>query len=115
MVVAPAVRPVVEEVVGRRGDPTVLDYVINVLEDEDFEFGTEGKEAYDAFAEMLVGALFAVFVTWLSAVDFIGECRLNEHYARALRQSPIEFERQYWTNPQRCLTRDSVSRWGPAA
>lgn len=47
-------RPAVEEIVGTKGDATVLDYVINVLEDEDFEFGPEGREAYDAFGEMLV-------------------------------------------------------------
>ncbi|KAK9806400.1 hypothetical protein WJX73_002265 [Symbiochloris irregularis] len=49
-------RAVVEEIVGRKGDATVLDYVINVLDDEDFEFGPEGREAFEAFGEMLVGA-----------------------------------------------------------
>ena len=48
------VRPVVEDIVGSRGDPTVLEYVISVLEDGDFEFGPDGQEAYEAFGEMLV-------------------------------------------------------------
>ena len=50
-----AVRPVVEEVVGKHGDSTVLEYIISVLEDGDFEYGPSGQEAYDAFGEMLVG------------------------------------------------------------
>ena len=54
MGVQPATRAAVEEVIGSHGDPTVLEYVINVLDDDDFDFGPGGREAYDAFGEMLV-------------------------------------------------------------
>ena len=57
MVAQSDVSAVVEELVGKSGDPTVLDYVISVLEDEDFDFGPSGQEAYDAFGEMLVGQI----------------------------------------------------------
>ena len=57
MGVQPAARAVVEEIVGTQGDATVLNYVISVLDDEDFDFGPEGREAYEAFGEMLVLSL----------------------------------------------------------
>lgn len=45
---------VIQDTVGSRGDPDVLDYVVRSLEDGDFDYGEEGQEAYDAFGEMLV-------------------------------------------------------------
>ncbi|KAG0591226.1 hypothetical protein M758_1G156000 [Ceratodon purpureus] len=37
-------------------DPIILDYLVNVLKDETFDFGVDGKEAYDAVGPFLVAA-----------------------------------------------------------
>ncbi|KAK9827792.1 hypothetical protein WJX74_002330 [Apatococcus lobatus] len=47
---------VIQDTVGSKGDPDVLDYIVRSLEDGDFDYGEEGQEAYDAFGEMLVSA-----------------------------------------------------------
>ncbi|KAL2613889.1 hypothetical protein R1flu_025581 [Riccia fluitans] len=47
----------VYEVLGERArdvDETILDYIINVLKDETFEFGRNGEGAYDAVGALLV-------------------------------------------------------------
>ncbi|KAL4424205.1 hypothetical protein ABPG75_001506 [Micractinium tetrahymenae] len=48
------VRDAVTSVLGSTGDEAVLDYVAGVLEDEDFEWGEDAEEAFEAFGEMLV-------------------------------------------------------------
>lgn len=51
------VSSVVHEVLGRRAedvDEPIIDYVINVLADDDFDFGAEGEGAFDAIGELLV-------------------------------------------------------------
>ena len=48
------VRAAVLSVIGNKGDEAVLDYVIGSLEDEDFEWGEDGSEAFEVFGEMLV-------------------------------------------------------------
>ena len=48
------VRQVVEQVVGTKGDDTVFEYVVSILEDGEFEFGSDGEEAFDAFGAVLV-------------------------------------------------------------
>ncbi|CAK7335779.1 unnamed protein product [Dovyalis caffra] len=61
---------VVHEVLGRRFlevDQPIIDYIINVLADEDFDFGDEGAGAFDAIGELLVGA---------ECVSDFSECRL---------------------------------------
>ncbi|XP_048230002.1 ABC transporter F family member 3 isoform X2 [Ricinus communis] len=61
---------VVHEVLGRRVqdvDQPIVDYIINVLADEDFDFGEEGEGAFDAIGELLVGA---------GCVSDFDECRL---------------------------------------
>lgn len=50
------VKKVVEIVVGNDGDETVLEYVVSILEDGEFEFGTDGEEAFEAFGAVLVGS-----------------------------------------------------------
>ncbi|KAK9274510.1 hypothetical protein L1049_021759 [Liquidambar formosana] len=48
---------VVYDVLGRRAqdvDQPIIDYIINVLADEDFDFGLEGEGAFDAIGELLV-------------------------------------------------------------
>ncbi|KAI3707138.1 hypothetical protein L6452_25390 [Arctium lappa] len=48
---------VVYEVLGPRAqdlDQPIIDYIINVLADEDFDFGYEGEGAFDAIGELLV-------------------------------------------------------------
>lgn len=48
---------VVHEVLGPRAqdlDQPIIDYIINVLADEDFDFGFEGEGAFDAIGELLV-------------------------------------------------------------
>ena len=50
------VRKVVESTVGTEGDETVLEYVVSILEDGEFEFGADGEEAFEAFGAVLVGS-----------------------------------------------------------
>ena len=50
------VRKVVEGVVGTEGDETVLEYVVSILEDGEFEFGTDGEDAFEAFGAVLVSS-----------------------------------------------------------
>ena len=50
------VRKVVETVVGTKGDDTVFEYVVSILEDGDFEFGPDGEDAFEAFGAVLVGS-----------------------------------------------------------
>lgn len=45
---------VVQELLGGKGDAVVVDYIRDVLEDGEFDFGPDGQDAYDAFGEMLV-------------------------------------------------------------
>lgn len=61
---------VVHEVLGRRVqdvDQPIVDYIVNVLADEDFDFGEEGEGVYEALGELLVGA---------ECVTDLNECRL---------------------------------------
>ncbi|KDP25252.1 hypothetical protein JCGZ_20408 [Jatropha curcas] len=61
---------VVHEVLGPRVqdvDQPIVDYIINVLADEDFDFGEEGEGAFEALGELLVGA---------GCVSDFEECRL---------------------------------------
>ncbi|XP_031248783.1 ABC transporter F family member 3 [Pistacia vera] len=61
---------VVHEVLGRRAldvDQPIIDYIVNVLADEDFDFGEDGEGAFDAIGELLVGA---------ECVTDFNECRL---------------------------------------
>ena len=52
---APAeTRQVVEDVVGTKGDDTVFEYVVSILEDGEFEFGPDGEDAFEAFGAVLV-------------------------------------------------------------
>ncbi|XP_021297458.1 ABC transporter F family member 3 [Herrania umbratica] len=60
---------VVHEVLGRRAedvDQPIIDYVINVLADEDFDFGEDGDGAFEAIGELLVAA---------ECVSDFSECR----------------------------------------
>ncbi|KAI4315559.1 hypothetical protein L6164_028355 [Bauhinia variegata] len=60
---------VVHEVLGRRVedvDQPIIDYIINVLADEDFDFGTDGEGAFESLGELLVGA---------GCVNDYSECR----------------------------------------
>lgn len=60
---------VVHEVLGRRIDDVdqpIVDYIINVIADEDFDFGDDGEGAFDALGELLVDS---------GCVDDFSECR----------------------------------------
>ncbi|XP_039010954.1 ABC transporter F family member 3-like [Hibiscus syriacus] len=60
---------VVHEVLGRRAedvDQPIIDYIINVLADEDFDFGEDGDGAFEAIGELLVAA---------ECVSDFSECR----------------------------------------
>ncbi|KAH9775003.1 ABC transporter F family member 3 [Citrus sinensis] len=48
-------------------DQPIIDYIVNVLADEDFDFGEEGEGAFDAIGELLVNA---------GCVSDFDECRL---------------------------------------
>ena len=58
------VRQTVEDVVGNKGDDTVFEYVVSILEDGEFEFGQDGKDAFEAFG--------AVLVCWVTVSAFSG-------------------------------------------
>lgn len=61
---------VVHEVLGRKAqdvDQPIIDYIVNVLADEDFDFGLEGEGAFDAIGELLVDS---------GCVTDHSECRL---------------------------------------
>lgn len=61
---------VVQEVLGPRAqdvDQPIIDYIINVLADEDFDFGIEGEGAFEAIGELLVDS---------GCVTDHSECRL---------------------------------------
>nr|VDC59496.1 unnamed protein product [Brassica rapa] len=61
---------VVYEVLGSRAkdvDEPIMEYIINVLADEDFDFGEEGEGAVDAVGDLLVAA---------ECVSDFDECRL---------------------------------------
>lgn len=48
---------VVHEVLGRRLlelDKPIVDYIVNVLADDDFDFGVDGEGAFDAIGDLLV-------------------------------------------------------------
>ncbi|CAA0825450.1 ABC transporter F family member 3 [Striga hermonthica] len=50
---------VVHDVLGRRVDDVdqpIVDYIINVLADEDFDFGADGEGVFEALGELLVGS-----------------------------------------------------------
>ena len=51
------VRKIVESTVGTEGDETVLEYVVSILEDGEFEFGTDGEEAFETFGAVLVDSI----------------------------------------------------------
>lgn len=75
---------VVYEVLGRRAqdvDEPIMDYIINVLADEDFDFGEEGEGAFDAVGELLVAA---------ECVSDFDECRLVSNH-RSLLLGLLQF------------------------
>lgn len=48
---------IVYEVLGRRAldvDTTIIEYIINVLKDESFDFGVKGDGAFEAVGDLLV-------------------------------------------------------------
>lgn len=54
MVDVVAVRNAVLDVLPRRGDETIRDYIMAVLELGDYDFGRNGELAYEHFGQMLV-------------------------------------------------------------
>ncbi|KAK7306858.1 hypothetical protein VNO77_44818 [Canavalia gladiata] len=66
---AEVARSVVHEVLGQRlvdVDQPIVDYIVNVLADDDFDFGLDGEGAFEALGELLVAA---------ECVDDFSECR----------------------------------------
>ncbi|RZB42699.1 ABC transporter F family member 3 isoform B [Glycine soja] len=62
-------RSVVHDVLGQRVvdvDQPIVDYIVNVLADDDFDFGLDGEGAFDALGELLVAA---------DCVDDFSHCR----------------------------------------
>lgn len=49
-----AVQAAVHEQFDGKGDPTILDYICAVLEDEHFDFGDDGAETFEAIGPFLV-------------------------------------------------------------
>lgn len=50
---ADQIRDAVHELFSK-GDATILDYICGILEDEHFEFGEDGEEAYESIGPFLV-------------------------------------------------------------
>ena len=49
----------IREALGTRAldvDPTIIDYIVDVLKDETFDFGWKGAGAFEALGELLVGS-----------------------------------------------------------
>ncbi|KAH1099336.1 hypothetical protein AAZX31_13G002900 [Glycine max] len=62
-------RSVVHDVLGQRVvdvDQPIVDYIVNVLADDDFDFGLDGQGAFEALGELLVAA---------GCVDDFSHCR----------------------------------------
>lgn len=60
---------VVHEVLGPRVDDVdqpIVDYIVNVLADDDFDFGADGEGAFEALGELLVDC---------GCVSDLSECR----------------------------------------
>ncbi|GIL87925.1 hypothetical protein Vretifemale_15973 [Volvox reticuliferus] len=51
---AETIEKVVHGLFDGKGDPTILDYICGVLEDEHFEFGEQGEDAYEAIGPFLI-------------------------------------------------------------
>ncbi|KXZ48205.1 hypothetical protein GPECTOR_29g111 [Gonium pectorale] len=51
---AQQINKVVHSLFDGKGDPTILEYICGVLEDEHFEFGDNGEEAFDAIGPFLI-------------------------------------------------------------
>ncbi|EFJ43917.1 hypothetical protein VOLCADRAFT_95808, partial [Volvox carteri f. nagariensis] len=51
---AETIQKVVHGLFDGKGDPTILDYICGVLEDEHFEFGEQGEDAYEAIGPFLI-------------------------------------------------------------
>lgn len=49
-------RRIVEDVVGTKGDDIVFDYVVSIVDDNEFEFGQDGEEAFETFGAVLVSS-----------------------------------------------------------
>lgn len=71
---------VVDEVLGRRAndiDEPIYDYVINVLADEDFDFGEDGEGVFECLGELLVDS------GWIADHDCRSVCsRLSEKFGK---------------------------------
>jgi hypothetical protein len=48
------VRGAVESVLGKNGDDTIVDYIVSVMEDDDFDFGKDGEEAFESVGPIMV-------------------------------------------------------------
>lgn len=69
---------IVHDVLGSRiedVDQPIVDYIVNVLADEDFDFGEDGDGAFEAVGELLVGA---------ECVSDFDECRMVSSSLRAV-------------------------------
>lgn len=67
---ADKVREVVMDMFGSKGDELILDYICNILEDEHFEFGDDGEEAFDHIGPFLVRYFPAPLLTRI----ILGQC-----------------------------------------
>lgn len=49
-----SVRKALTALVSANSDSTIIDYLVGILEDEQFEFGEDASVAYDALGDFLV-------------------------------------------------------------
>lgn len=83
---------VVHEVLGRRVedvDASIINYIINVLADDDFDFGADGDGAFDAVGELLVDS---------GCVQDYAECRSVSLCQLSLKKFRLTPYRDLWRN-----------------
>ena len=72
-------RQIVEDVVGTKGDDTVFEYVVSIVDDNEFEFGQDGEEAFDTFGAVLVS---------LKMLCAVQKCVVTVYIQPALHRRP---------------------------
>ena len=64
-------RQMVTDVIGTKGDDTVFDYVVSIVDDNEFEFGQDGEEAFETFGAVLVSMTLLFLLTPLRVTSVV--------------------------------------------
>lgn len=74
-------RQMVTDVIGTKGDDTVFDYVVSIVDDNEFEFGQDGEEAFETFGAVLVSLTLFFLLTPLRVTSVVNTVDLLERHA----------------------------------